>query len=179
MQSNKPQAKLLQTASLNSMHNLLKQTLLLYDVSPVCVAPPVLCRAQSCKQGYCRQLHQTACMTLVLLYVSIFVCGAKGCKQKSCRQLCSIACVSFTLRMYHTSCAVQSKKLQAEMLQTAPPSSVHDVAFPCQYSEVFAACGLGEIRIWHLQSRRELLRMSVPNLDCRCVAFMQVSRCIA
>lgn len=72
-------------------------------------------------------------------------------------------------------CAVQSKKLQAEMLQTAPPSSVHDVAFPYQYSEVFAACGLGEIRIWHLQSRRELLRMSVPNLDCRCVAFMQVS----
>ena len=60
------------------------------------------------------------------------------------------------------------------MLQTSPPSSVHDVAFPHEYSEVFAACGLGEIRVWHLHSRRELLRMSVPNLDCRCVAFMQV-----
>ena len=69
---------------------------------------------------------------------------------------------------------LQSKKLQADMLQTSPPSSVHDVAFPHDYSEVFAACGLGEIRIWHLHSRRELLRMSVPNLDCRCVAFMQV-----
>ena len=69
---------------------------------------------------------------------------------------------------------LQSKKLQAEMLQTSPPSSVHDVAFPHAYSDVFAACGLGEIRIWHLHSRRELLRMSVPNLDCRCVAFMQV-----
>lgn len=60
------------------------------------------------------------------------------------------------------------------MLQTSPPSSVHDVAFPHQYSDVFAACGLGEIRVWHLHSRRELLRMSVPNLDCRCVAFTQV-----
>lgn len=60
------------------------------------------------------------------------------------------------------------------MLQTSPPSSVHDVAFPHDYSDVFAACGLGEIRVWHLHSRRELLRMSVPNLDCRCVAFMQV-----
>ncbi len=60
------------------------------------------------------------------------------------------------------------------MLQTSPPSSVHDVAFPHEYSEVFAACGLGEIRVWHLHSRRELLRISVPNLDCRCVAFMQV-----
>lgn len=69
---------------------------------------------------------------------------------------------------------MQGKKLQAEMLQTAPPSSVHDIAFPFQYSEVFAACGLAEIRIWHLQSRRELLRISVPNLDCRCVAFTQV-----
>ena len=69
---------------------------------------------------------------------------------------------------------LQSKKLQADMLQTSPPSSVHDVAFPCGYSEVFAAFGLGEIRIWHLHSRRALLRMSVPNLDCRCVAFMQV-----
>lgn len=69
---------------------------------------------------------------------------------------------------------LQSKKLQAEMLQTSPPSSVHDVAFPHDYSQVFAACGLGEIRVWHLHSRRELLRMSVPNLDCRCVAFMQV-----
>lgn len=60
------------------------------------------------------------------------------------------------------------------MLQTSPPSSVHDVAFPHEYSDVFVACGLGEIRVWHLHSRRELLRMSVPNLDCRCVAFMQV-----
>ena len=76
--------------------------------------------------------------------------------------------------MFQSTAVVQAKKLQAEMLQTSPPSSVHDVAFPHAYSEVFAACGLGEIRVWHLQSRRELLRMSVPNLDCRCVAFMQV-----
>lgn len=87
-------------------------------------------------------------------------------------------CMTFveysTRRKTETGDGLQSKRLQAEMLQTSPPSSVHDVAFPHEYSEVFAACGLGEIRVWHLHSRRELLRMSVPNLDCRCVAFMQV-----
>ena len=71
--------------------------------------------------------------------------------------------------------AVQSKELRPELLQTAHSQKITDLALPHQYSEVFATCSFGEIRVWHLHSRRELLRISVPNLGCTCVAFMQVS----
>ena len=71
--------------------------------------------------------------------------------------------------------AVQGKELRPELLQTAHSQKITDLAFPHQYSEVFATCSFGEIRVWHLHSRRELLRISVPNLGCTCVAFMQVS----
>ena len=70
--------------------------------------------------------------------------------------------------------AVQGKELRPELLQTAHSQKITDLAFPHQYSEVFATCSFGEIRVWHLHSRRELLRISVPNLGCTCVAFMQV-----
>lgn len=70
---------------------------------------------------------------------------------------------------------MQSKELRPELLQTAHSQKITDLAFPHQYSEVFATCSFGEIRVWHLHSRRELLRISVPNLGCTCVAFMQVS----
>ena len=33
------------------------------------------------------------------------------------------------------------------------------------------AAATEEIRIWHLDTCRELLRIVVPNLDCKCVAF--------
>lgn len=52
---------------------------------------------------------------------------------------------------------------------------MNDLAFPYEFSEVFATCGVGFIRIWHLASCRELLRISVPNLEAHCVTFSTVS----
>jgi cilia- and flagella-associated protein 52 len=37
--------------------------------------------------------------------------------------------------------------------------------------QVFATAAFGEIRVWHITTCRELLRVRVPNLDCRCLAF--------
>ncbi len=41
-------------------------------------------------------------------------------------------------------------------------------------SEVFATAGMGYIRVWHLATCRELLRIAVPNLECFCVSFATV-----
>ena len=38
-------------------------------------------------------------------------------------------------------------------------------------SELFATCSLHEIRIWHTQTSKELLRVSVPNQECHGLAF--------
>jgi WD40 repeat protein len=48
---------------------------------------------------------------------------------------------------------------------------VSDVAFPRGYSELFATCSNNDIRVWHAQTRNELLRIQVPNLECLCITF--------
>jgi cilia- and flagella-associated protein 52 len=42
---------------------------------------------------------------------------------------------------------------------------------PLHYLQVFATASFGEIRVWHINTCRELLRIRVPNLDCRCLTF--------
>jgi WD40 repeat protein len=37
--------------------------------------------------------------------------------------------------------------------------------------QVFATASFAEIRIWHINSCRELLRINVANLACNCLAF--------
>eukprot|EP00798_Chlamydomonas_sp_ICE-L_P015241 gene15241-21323_t len=62
-------------------------------------------------------------------------------------------------------------KLTEELLQTAHSAKINGLCFPDGLPDVFATCGLGFIRIWHLSTCRELLRISVPNLEAHCVAF--------
>mmetsp|Transcript_4864 Transcript_4864/g.10439 ORF Transcript_4864/g.10439 Transcript_4864/m.10439 type:complete len:634 (-) Transcript_4864:766-2667(-) len=62
-------------------------------------------------------------------------------------------------------------KFVEELVQTAHAEKINDLAFPHEFSEVFATCGLGYIRVWHLATCRELLRIAVPNLEAQCVAF--------
>jgi len=61
--------------------------------------------------------------------------------------------------------------ITTSLISTAHASPVRQVAFPARFSDVFATCGAEEIRIWHLASCRELLRVSLPNLVCHCIAF--------
>lgn len=66
-------------------------------------------------------------------------------------------------------------RLSEELLQTAHSEKINALAFPSGYSEVFATAAPGCIRVWHLDTCRELLRISVPNLECKCLVFSVVS----
>jgi hypothetical protein len=63
-------------------------------------------------------------------------------------------------------------KLSSELFQSCHFDRINDIAFPQGYSEVFATCGTTDIRVWQMNKTRELLRITVPNLICNCVAFM-------
>lgn len=66
-------------------------------------------------------------------------------------------------------------RLTEDLIQTAHSDKINGMAFPADYSEVFATCAAGCIRVWHAAACRELLRIAVPNLDCNCVTFAPVS----
>ena len=46
----------------------------------------------------------------------------------------------------------------------------HKVEF-ARCPQVFATAAHGEVRLWHITSCRELLRVVVPNATCLCLAF--------
>ncbi|KAF5832700.1 flagellar associated protein [Dunaliella salina] len=73
--------------------------------------------------------------------------------------------------MYRLTYEPQTHKLAEELIQTAHNDKINDLAFPYEYSEVFATAGIGYIRVWHLATCRELLRITVPNLECHCICF--------
>ncbi|KAA6380113.1 MAG: putative WD repeat domain 16, partial [Streblomastix strix] len=51
-------------------------------------------------------------------------------------------------------------------------NGVHGIAFAQSTSEIFATCRYGDIRLWHLRSGNELVRIEVPNVTCLCVCFI-------
>ncbi|KAI8467381.1 MAG: flagellar associated protein [Monoraphidium minutum] len=73
--------------------------------------------------------------------------------------------------IYRVTYDPAANKLSEELLQTAHPERITALAFPSGYSEVFATAAPGCVRLWHLDSGRELLRIAVPNLECRCLVF--------
>lgn len=58
-----------------------------------------------------------------------------------------------------------------EMRNTCHNSKINDVAYPANFSKLFATCSKGDIRVWNAETRHELLRIQVPNLECNCIAF--------
>jgi WD40 repeat protein len=65
----------------------------------------------------------------------------------------------------------QKNSLTEELLQTAHAGRIAALAFPAGCGDVFATAGPGSVRVWHASACRELLRIAVPNLDCKCLAF--------
>jgi len=53
-----------------------------------------------------------------------------------------------------------------ELVQTAPAGAPRCLAFPPGLADVFACGSEGEVRVWHLDTCRELLRLVVPGLTC-------------
>ncbi|XP_065132931.1 cilia- and flagella-associated protein 52 [Paramisgurnus dabryanus] len=65
-----------------------------------------------------------------------------------------------------------------ELIATNHNSAVKDVAFPFGTSELFATCSQKDIRVWHAESSKELLRILVPNITCNALGFMKDGRSI-
>lgn len=57
---------------------------------------------------------------------------------------------------------------------TAHTGPVFDVCFPEYSSQVFITCSVADIRVWDTAKRAEILRIQVPNLECKCVGVTAV-----
>eukprot|EP00116_Pleurobrachia_bachei_P007216 sb/3467478/ len=57
-------------------------------------------------------------------------------------------------------------------------SGVMDVAFPAGEGNLFATCSKETIRVWVTDTSSEVLRITVPNMTCHGVCFMQDGRSI-
>lgn len=54
---------------------------------------------------------------------------------------------------------------------TAHPHAINDVVFAPGASSLFVTCSKAEVRLWNAETRSELLRIQVPNLECLCAAI--------
>lgn len=69
-------------------------------------------------------------------------------------------------------------KLTAELRNTCHYERINGVAFPYEYSDLFATCSLNDIRVWNAKTRQELLRIEVPGLECFSINFMNDGKSI-
>ncbi len=65
-----------------------------------------------------------------------------------------------------------------ELRNTCHYERINDIAFPSNFSDVFATASVKEIRIWNTKNRQELLRIQVPGLECFSVFFMHDGKSI-
>uniref|UniRef100_A0A8C2X6V7 Cilia- and flagella-associated protein 52 n=1 Tax=Cyclopterus lumpus TaxID=8103 RepID=A0A8C2X6V7_CYCLU len=61
---------------------------------------------------------------------------------------------------------------KAELIYTSHNSAVKDVAICFGTSELFATCSGEDIRLWHIDKPKELLRITVPNMTCNSLDIM-------
>lgn len=80
--------------------------------------------------------------------------------------------------IFRVTVSIAEGKLTPDLILTSHDTKINGLAFPFEFSELFATCGIGSVRVWHLATCRELLRIAVPNLECHCVAFMDDGRSI-
>jgi len=57
---------------------------------------------------------------------------------------------------------------EADMKASCHFGPVNDVAFPEGCPELIVSSSTGDIRVWNVNARKELLRIQVPNLECLC-----------
>ncbi|CAE7789882.1 CFAP52, partial [Symbiodinium sp. KB8] len=73
---------------------------------------------------------------------------------------------------------VDMDTLTAELRNTCHHERINQIAFPADYSEVFATCSVTDVRVWNVVTRQELLRIQVPNMECFCIDFMRDGKSI-
>lgn len=73
----------------------------------------------------------------------------------------SVTSLTFTADYSHFFCGtiasniywVDTEKLNPELRNTCHYEKINDIAFPYNYSEVFATCSINDIRIWNARNR--------------------------
>jgi len=66
---------------------------------------------------------------------------------------------------------IDLKTFEATLKNTCHYSEVNDVCFPENCSSIFATASNNDIRIWNIMNCEELLKITVPNLHCKCLTF--------
>ncbi|XP_030062176.1 cilia- and flagella-associated protein 52 [Microcaecilia unicolor] len=69
-------------------------------------------------------------------------------------------------------------EFKQEVIATCHNEAINDIVFPFGTSELFATCSKSDIRVWHNESNKELLRITIPNMTCHAIAFMKDGRSI-
>ncbi|XP_063039846.1 cilia- and flagella-associated protein 52-like [Engraulis encrasicolus] len=67
---------------------------------------------------------------------------------------------------------------KADLIYSSHSNAVMDVAFPHGCSELFATCSKNDIRVWHTETSKEMLRITVPNMTCNAIHFFTDGKCI-
>ncbi|KAJ3635496.1 hypothetical protein MTP99_008401 [Tenebrio molitor] len=67
--------------------------------------------------------------------------------------------------------SVNMDTFETELLVTCHISTIYDIAFPYNFSEVFATASKNDVRVWSLKTHRELLRIEVLNFSASSVLF--------
>mmetsp|Transcript_5183 Transcript_5183/g.8782 ORF Transcript_5183/g.8782 Transcript_5183/m.8782 type:complete len:622 (+) Transcript_5183:78-1943(+) len=106
--------------------------------------------------------------------------------KQQCQVLGGVTSVALTQDGTHFFCGttlsniywVDTDTLTAELRNTCHHERINQIAFPADYSEVFATCSVTDIRVWNAVTRQELLRIQVPNMECYCLDFMRDGKSI-
>lgn len=69
-------------------------------------------------------------------------------------------------------------KINPELRNTCHYERINSIAFPYEFSDLFATCSINDIRVWNGKTRQELLRIEVPGLECFAVSFMNDGKSI-
>lgn len=92
----------------------------------------------------------------------------------------AVTSISLTADTTHFFCGTSkatiywcdADKINPELRNTCHYERINAIAFPYEYSELFATCSVNDIRVWNMKTRQELLRIEVPGLECFAIAFM-------
>lgn len=67
----------------------------------------------------------------------------------------------------------RSQRSDDDWAKESPRNSPLSALFPSRgSSELFATCSEEDIRLWHVDKPKELLRITVPNMTCNSVDLM-------
>lgn len=64
---------------------------------------------------------------------------------------------------------LSSDLTKAELKMSCHHGPINDVTFPRGCPDLIVSASVGDVRVWNVRSKQELLRVQVPNLECQCV----------